>query len=68
MSFHATPSPRWRKSTRCGASTTCVEVAGHDDGIVSVRDGAADDPCLEFAAREWRRFVAAARRGAFDLH
>ncbi|GAA2162199.1 DUF397 domain-containing protein [Actinomadura napierensis] len=68
MSFHATPSPRWRKSTRCGANSTCVEVAGQDDGIVSVRAGAADDSRLDFAPREWRRFVAAVRRGAFDLH
>ncbi|MBO2466064.1 DUF397 domain-containing protein [Actinomadura violacea] len=68
MSFHAMPCPRWRKSSRCGANGTCVEVAGHDDGIVFVRDGGADDTCLDFTAGEWRRFVAAVRRGTFDLH
>jgi len=58
----------WRKSSYCqGASTTCVEVARHRDGV-KVRD--SKDPyghTLSFSVEEWRTFVLAVRSGEFDI-
>lgn len=66
MSFHATPPGQWRRSTRCGASNGCVEVARLGDGEVSVRDTEDVSARLAFGAAEWRAFTRAAKAGRFD--
>lgn len=67
-------SESWRKSSRCGASNTCVEVAarsacsndsncvevGHAAGVVLVRDSAdPDGPRLAMSRRTFAGLVAA---------
>ncbi|WP_075895445.1 DUF397 domain-containing protein [Actinomadura sp. CNU-125] len=67
MTFHATPPAQWRKSTRCGASMGCIEVARLDHGTISVRDTERTADILSFGSAEWRRFVTDVERGRFDL-
>ncbi|MFA1549110.1 DUF397 domain-containing protein [Actinomadura chokoriensis] len=66
MSFHATPPAQWRRSTRCGASNGCVEVARLDDEAISVRDTEDVSARLAFGLAEWRAFTEAAKGGRFD--
>ena len=66
MSFHATPPDQWRRSTRCGASNGCVEVARRDDGAISVRDTEDTATILAFDPREWRGFTEHVRDGRYD--
>ncbi|GAA1853136.1 DUF397 domain-containing protein [Actinomadura bangladeshensis] len=66
MSFHATPPGQWRRSTRCGASNGCVEVARLDGDAVSVRDTEDVSARLAFDLAEWRAFTRAAKAGRFD--
>ncbi|SFP77951.1 DUF397 domain-containing protein [Actinomadura madurae] len=66
MSFRGTPPARWRKSTRCGASNGCVEVARLDADAISVRDTEDAVTILAFGAGEWRRFTDEVKRGRFD--
>ena len=54
----------WRKSTRSGGATNCVEVAGNLPAIVAVRD--SKDPAgssLTFAPGVWDAFTGALRSG-----
>jgi Domain of unknown function (DUF397) len=56
----------WRKSTRSGGDTQCVEVRRHD-GAIQVRDTKdRSGPALTFTLAEWRAFVASAKDGEFD--
>ncbi|GAA4074037.1 MULTISPECIES: DUF397 domain-containing protein [Actinomadura] len=58
----------WRKSSRCGGSTTCVEVAALPGGVIGARDSARDGgPELSFSAAAWGSFVTEVKRGRFDL-
>jgi len=70
MSFHGTPPARWRRSTRCGASNACVEIARLDGGVISVRDshnaGEGAGNRLVFGALEWRWFTDDVKGGRFD--
>jgi len=66
MSFHATPPDQWRRSTRCGASNGCVEVARRGDGAISVRDTEDTAATLAFGPGEWRRFTEHVRDGRYD--
>ncbi|HWB34901.1 MAG TPA: DUF397 domain-containing protein [Rugosimonospora sp.] len=66
MSFHATPPDQWRRSTRCGASNGCVEVARFAGGDISVRDTEDASARLDFGPAEWRAFTEAAKAGRFD--
>jgi hypothetical protein len=55
----------WRKRSHCN-NNSCVEVA-FVRGQVAIRDGKDKGGLmLHFTAAEWREFLAAARRGAFD--
>jgi hypothetical protein len=58
---------QWRKSDD-SADGGCVEVA-YVSGSIGVRDSKAKGrgPLLVFNEREWRAFLAGARRGEFDL-
>ncbi|TDD94973.1 DUF397 domain-containing protein [Actinomadura rubrisoli] len=70
MSFDATPPARWRRSTRCGASNGCVEIARIDGEVISVRDshGANEGAAyrLEFGPGEWRAFTDEVKGGRHD--
>ena len=58
----------WRKSSRSGSTTNCVEVAANVPGVVAVRDSKdPDGPKLTFAPAEWDAFTAGVRIGEFDL-
>ena len=67
VSHQACPTgPAWRRAARC-SSSTCVEVALHDD-LVAVRDSKVQDgPVLIFDHAEWSAFVAGVKAGEFDL-
>jgi hypothetical protein len=57
----------WRKSTRSGGATNCVEVAGGLAPIVAVRD--SKDPAgraLTFARGAWDTFTARMKSGKYD--
>lgn len=55
---------RWRKSTRSGSESNCVEV---QEGFGRVRDSKnASGPSLEFAAGVVAEFLAAAKNGELD--
>jgi Domain of unknown function (DUF397) len=58
----------WRKSSRSGSSTNCVEVAANVPGVVVVRDSKdPGGPKLTFAPAGWDAFTVAVRNGEFDL-
>jgi hypothetical protein len=60
-------SPRWRKSSRSGSETSCVELAPAADGGLHVRDSKnPDGPVLTFSAGDWSFFLNASRAGTFD--
>lgn len=57
----------WRKSTRSGSDSNCVEVAFAADGAVGVRDSKdRPGPHLEFTPAEWRAFLGGVKGGEFD--
>jgi hypothetical protein len=56
----------WRKSTKSGSDSKCVEVAELGGGAVALRD--SNDPGrpdLRFTASEWTAFVDGVRDGEF---
>lgn len=58
----------WRKANRSSQGGACVEVRGHVDGGVDVRDSKSPDgPHLSFADNTWASFVAGVKAGQFDL-
>jgi len=59
----------WKKSTRSGVDTNCVEVAMNllPEGV-AVRDSKnPDGPALQFTRSEWAAFVGGTKDGEFDL-
>jgi hypothetical protein len=58
----------WRKSSRSGSTTNCVEVAANVPGVVAVRDSKKPDgPKLTFTPADWDAFTAGVRDGEFGL-
>jgi Domain of unknown function (DUF397) len=54
----------WRKSTRSGGATNCVEVAGGLPEIVAVRDSKdPSGPKITFAVGAWDTFTAGVKNG-----
>jgi hypothetical protein len=57
----------WFKSSFCGPSGSCVEVAVVE-GTVAMRDSKdPSGPALIFTLPQWRAFVMGARGGEFEL-
>jgi hypothetical protein len=55
----------WRRSTRCGESGQCVEIADLGESV-AMRDGAdPDGPALSFTRSGWSDFVAGLVWGEF---
>jgi hypothetical protein len=59
---------RFKKSTRSGPSTACVEV-GMPDGLILVRDSKDNGtgPVLSFTPAEWEAFLGGVGAGEFNL-
>ncbi|MGI5165261.1 DUF397 domain-containing protein [Spirillospora sp. CA-253888] len=64
-------APRWRRSARCGANGSCVEVAALSttDRLIGTRDTKRGEqsPVLTFSQDEWRAFIGRVKDGVFDL-
>ena len=57
----------WRKSTRSGGATNCVEVADGLPAIVAVRDSKDPaGPALRFAPDAWDAFTGTVKTGKYD--
>lgn len=56
----------WRKSSRSGGATNCVEVGGGLPEIVAVRDSKnPSGPKLTFPGAAWDTFTARVKSGRF---
>ncbi|REE98173.1 DUF397 domain-containing protein [Thermomonospora umbrina] len=62
--------PVWRRSTHCGPSGSCVEVARLSDAHLGVRDAKQGDtgPTLGVPAFAWRALVARVVAGDLSRH
>lgn len=57
---------QWRKSSRSGTETNCVEAAAAP-GHVAARDSKnSTGPTLTLAAREWAAFTTAVKHGTLN--
>jgi hypothetical protein len=57
----------WRKSSRSGGTSDCVEVA-MGTGAVGVRDSKHPNMgLLEFTSNQWRGLIRGVKHGEFDL-
>jgi uncharacterized protein DUF397 len=59
---HPAP-PRWRKSTRSGSQSDCVEVEG---GLSRVRDSKNAGVVLAVTPTAWAGFLAVVKTDGFD--
>jgi len=57
---------RWRRPGRCGAESSCVEVAFVDDQVMVRNSQAPDGPTATFSRAEWATFVAAVKGDEFN--
>lgn len=63
MAQQASP-PRWRKSSRSGSQSNCVEVAATLDRLRDSKQ--VDGPVLIVGSTAFAAFVAAARQGRYS--
>ncbi len=60
--------PQWRKSSSCGPSAACVEVADLGSRVVGVRDSKNPaGPVLAWSRDEWNAFLRQVKDGTMDL-
>ncbi|NUT53663.1 MAG: DUF397 domain-containing protein [Saccharothrix sp.] len=59
------PLPRWRKSSRSGSQSNCVEVAGTLDAVRDSKHPAG--PVVNVSPTAFEAFLAAVRRGKYDV-
>ncbi|AGL20852.1 DUF397 domain-containing protein [Actinoplanes sp. N902-109] len=58
----------WKKSTRSGIDSNCVEVTTNLPAAVAVRDTKnRQGGTLLFTHAEWQAFIEGAKAGEFDL-
>ncbi|MER5878479.1 DUF397 domain-containing protein [Streptomyces sp. NPDC001910] len=55
--------PLWRRSSRCGNESECVEVAVGRDLVLARDSKALARPALMFTAGVWSAFTGAVRAG-----
>lgn len=55
---------RWKKSTRSGANTSCVEVANHLDAVRDSKNPTG--PVLAVGQVQLTAFLASVKSGRFD--
>jgi uncharacterized protein DUF397 len=60
---------QWRRSSRCQANGTCVEIAELATRRIAARDAKQGQtgPLVAFSDVEWRSFITNVKNGAFDL-
>ena len=67
MSNSSLSQATWRKSTRSGGATNCVEVADGVPAIVAVRDSKnPEGSALTFTPSAWDAFTGAVKNGKYD--
>ncbi len=58
---------KWRKSSRSGGQSNCVEIADNLTAAIAVRDSKdPDGPTLAVARSAWGSFVQELRSGSLD--
>jgi hypothetical protein len=57
----------WRKSTRSGSQSNCVEVAAEVNSVLLRDSKNPGGPRVTAGWRGWRTFVSQAKAGRFDL-
>lgn len=55
----------WRKSSICGSSDDCAEVACID-GTIAVRDSKSPGMVLRISPSDWKNFLKAIKSGSVD--
>lgn len=58
---------QWRKSSYCGNSYACAAVSNWESFILICDSDPRSPGMLAFTTGEWRRFLAAAKAGKYDL-
>ncbi|NNN32057.1 DUF397 domain-containing protein [Streptomyces sp. S3(2020)] len=58
--------PLWRRSSRCGNESECVEVAVCEDRVLARDSKEPRRSPLRFTAPVWTRFLRAVNQGALE--
>ena len=58
--------PTWRKSSKSGANSNCVELAQTDDGVLIRNSNRLDGGVVPFTRAELAAFIDGCKAGEFD--